>query len=119
MKVIFVTGNQGKLREIRELLGEETEVVTMREAGFTGEIEPGGEEVRRELERVIAMRQMLCIRSLTGGRPDSGWILLSRQPRWGGLSDGKGGEKAPAVLDVRINGADGRPLRQERLPGGR
>ena len=89
------------------------------ERGFTGEIEPGGEEVRRELERVIAMRQMLCIRSLTGGSPDSGWILLSRQPRWGGLSDGKGGERAPVTLEVRINGADGRPLRPERLLGGR
>jgi len=42
MKVIFATGNRGKLREIRELLGEDIEVLTMREAGFTGEIEENG-----------------------------------------------------------------------------
>jgi len=42
MKVIFVTGNKGKLREVREILGEGTEVITMREAGFTGEIEESG-----------------------------------------------------------------------------
>ena len=82
---------------------------------FAGEL---GEDVRRELGRVIALREMLCIRNLAAGGSATGWIFLSRQPRWGGLTDGKREERAPAVLEVRINGADGKPLDPERLLGG-
>ncbi len=85
---------------------------------FSGEIEPEGGDVRRELGRVIALREMLCIRNLAAGGSATGWIFLSRQPRWGGLTDGKREERAPAVLEVRINGADGKPLDPERLLGG-
>lgn len=36
-KIIFATGNAGKLKEIREILKDlNREIVTMREAGFEG-----------------------------------------------------------------------------------
>ena len=42
-KVIFATGNPGKLREIRMILGDMgLEIVTMKEAGFTGTIVEDG-----------------------------------------------------------------------------
>lgn len=43
-KIIFATGNQGKVREIREILkGLDAEVVTMKEAGYDIEVEEDGE----------------------------------------------------------------------------
>lgn len=47
-KVIFATGNQGKMREIRRILedlkleGEETEILSMKEAGIAVEIREDG-----------------------------------------------------------------------------
>jgi XTP/dITP diphosphohydrolase len=42
-KIIFATGNQGKLREIREILSDlDVEVVSMKEAGVDVEIEENG-----------------------------------------------------------------------------
>ena len=42
-KVIFATGNPGKLREIRMIMGDMgLEIVTMKEAGFTGTIVEDG-----------------------------------------------------------------------------
>lgn len=42
-KIIFATGNEGKMREIRAILGDlGMEVISMREAGFTGEIVEDG-----------------------------------------------------------------------------
>lgn len=42
-KIIFATGNAGKLKEIRELLNDlDAELVTMTEAGFHGEIIENG-----------------------------------------------------------------------------
>ncbi|MBO4886999.1 MAG: RdgB/HAM1 family non-canonical purine NTP pyrophosphatase [Firmicutes bacterium] len=40
--VIVATKNAGKIREIRQILGEDVNVVTMTEAGFTGEINETG-----------------------------------------------------------------------------
>ncbi|MBQ1317746.1 MAG: RdgB/HAM1 family non-canonical purine NTP pyrophosphatase [Lachnospiraceae bacterium] len=43
-KVVFATGNADKLREIREILSDlPVEVVSMKEAGFTGDIDENGE----------------------------------------------------------------------------
>ncbi|MBO4902054.1 MAG: XTP/dITP diphosphatase [Lachnospiraceae bacterium] len=43
MKIIFATGNQGKLREIRAILKDtDAEVLSMKEAGFDGDIEENG-----------------------------------------------------------------------------
>ena len=42
-KLIFATSNQGKLREIRLILGDlGMEVISMAEAGFHGDIEENG-----------------------------------------------------------------------------
>lgn len=42
-QIIFATGNEGKLREIRLILADlGREIVTMRQAGFDGEIEETG-----------------------------------------------------------------------------
>ena len=41
--IVFATGNRDKLREIREILdGTGWQVISMREAGFDGEIEETG-----------------------------------------------------------------------------
>ncbi len=43
MKIIFATGNQGKMREIREIIGDmEAEVLSMKEAGIEPTIEENG-----------------------------------------------------------------------------
>ncbi len=43
LQIIFATGNQGKLREIRAILGDcEAEVISMKEAGLELEIEENG-----------------------------------------------------------------------------
>ena len=50
-KIIFATGNAGKLKEIREILKDlNREIVTMREAGFEGEIEDNGTTFRENAE---------------------------------------------------------------------
>lgn len=43
MKLIMATGNQNKVREIREMLeGSDIEIVSMKEAGITADIEENG-----------------------------------------------------------------------------
>ena len=43
MQIIFATGNQNKLREIRAILADtDTEILSMKEAGFDGDIEENG-----------------------------------------------------------------------------
>ncbi len=45
MKIVFATGNKDKLNEIREIMAdafEDTEVISMKEAGFSGDIEENG-----------------------------------------------------------------------------
>ncbi len=41
-KIIFATGNKDKMREIREILGDEFEVVSMKEAGINVDPEENG-----------------------------------------------------------------------------
>lgn len=42
MRVVIATGNQGKVREIREILGSQFEVVSMKELGIEVDIEENG-----------------------------------------------------------------------------
>lgn len=57
-QVIFATGNEGKMREIREILGDmELEICSMKEAGLTPDIEENGttfEENARIKARTVA-----------------------------------------------------------------
>ena len=46
MKIVFATGNPGKLREAGEILGEGFELVTPAEAGITEDIPETGETLR-------------------------------------------------------------------------
>jgi XTP/dITP diphosphohydrolase len=43
MKLVFATNNQHKLREIREIAGNDMEIISLEDAGFAGEI-PEDEE---------------------------------------------------------------------------
>ena len=40
-KIVVATGNVGKLKEFKEMLGGEYEVVSMEQAGFVGDVESG------------------------------------------------------------------------------
>lgn len=42
-RLVLASNNFGKLRELRAILGERYDVMSMREAGFTGDIEENGE----------------------------------------------------------------------------
>lgn len=46
MKIVFATGNGGKLREASEILGKGFELVTLAEAGITEEIPETGKTIR-------------------------------------------------------------------------
>ena len=46
MKIVFATGNGGKLREASEILGEGFELVTLAEAGIEEEIPETGKTLR-------------------------------------------------------------------------
>ena len=61
-KIIFATGNAGKLKEIREILKDlNREIVTMREAGFEGEIEEPFARMQRSRRRQSGRRRAaLC-----------------------------------------------------------
>ena len=79
-KIIFATGNAGKLKEIREILKDlNREIVTMREAGFEGEIEENGTTFAENAAiKAMAVMQAsglpaiaddsgLCVDALNGG----------------------------------------------------
>lgn len=73
-KIVFATGNAGKLREIRMILKDlGREIVTMREAGFSGEIVEDGTTFKENAE--IKAR---TVWEVTGGivlADDSGLVI--------------------------------------------
>lgn len=81
IKVIFASGNEGKLREIRAIFGDlGITAVSMKEAGITGDIEENGstflenalikarEVCRRSGEVTMADDSGICVDAL-GGKP--------------------------------------------------
>lgn len=61
-RIIFATGNQGKMKEIREILaGLDAEVVSMKEAGVQAEIEENGTTFE---ENAVIKAKTIC--QLTG-----------------------------------------------------
>ncbi|MCD7778628.1 MAG: RdgB/HAM1 family non-canonical purine NTP pyrophosphatase [Clostridiales bacterium] len=62
MKIIFATGNEGKLREIKAVLGEYFEIVSSKEAGIKGEAEETGKtfEENSKLKALYVMKQTGC-----------------------------------------------------------
>lgn len=58
MKIVFATGNKGKLREAQEILGPDFEIVTPRELGITGDIPETGETIEENsLQKVNYIRE--------------------------------------------------------------
>lgn len=64
-RIIFATGNQGKMREIRKILGDlNVEIVSMKEAGISVDIEENGatyEENALVKARAVAARTGDCV----------------------------------------------------------
>ena len=70
MKIIFATGNKGKLREAAEILGPGFELLTPRDIGITGDIEETGETLeensRIKAEYIYSRTGMNCFADDTG-----------------------------------------------------
>lgn len=110
-RIVFATGNAGKMREIREILGDlGCEILSMKEAGATPEIEENGQSFAENAE--IKAR---AVWNCTGGivlADDSGLVVdyIGGEP--GILSaryldeDTSYEIKNQAIID-RLNGAEG------------
>ena len=61
-KVIFATGNEGKMKEIREILGDlDIQLLSLKDAGITADIEENGSSFEEN-----AVIKATAIRDLTG-----------------------------------------------------
>lgn len=61
-KVIFATGNEGKMKEIREILGDlDIQLLSLKDAGITADIEENGNSFEKN-----AVIKATAIRDLTG-----------------------------------------------------
>ena len=64
-----------------------------------------------ELKRLKLYRSAECIQHITQDRSPTGWIFLSKQPRWGGFADVQKAETTGRQeITVTVKGADGREL---------
>ena len=64
-----------------------------------------------ELKRLKLYRSAECIQHITQDRSPTGWIFLSKQPRWGGFADVQKAETSgKQEITVTVKGADGREL---------
>lgn len=75
MKIIFATGNKGKLREAAEILGEGFELVTPADLGITEDIEETGETLKEnsiiKAEYLYNRTSMNCFADDTGLEVDA------------------------------------------------
>ncbi len=91
-RILFATGNQGKLKEVREILADlGVEVISMREAGVSAEIVEDGETF--EENAVIKARTIMELTGEVTLADDSGLEI-----------DALGGE--PGVYSARYMGED-------------
>lgn len=99
MKIIFATGNEGKMREIREILRDmDAEILSMKEAGIEIDIEENGSTFEENAE-IKARAVAAAVR--TGEIPDD--IIV--------LADDSGLEidalhKEPGIYSARYLGED-------------
>lgn len=80
-RIIFATGNAGKMKEIREILGDlDVEIVSMKEAGITADIVENGETF--EENAVIKARAVMEIANEVVLADDSGLEIdyLNKEP---------------------------------------
>ena len=104
MKIVAATGNQHKLREFREIL-EDFEIISEREAGFSGEVEETGETFAENA--LIKARAVCKATGLPALADDSGLCVEAL--------DG-----APGVYSARYAGggdAENRALLLKNLEG--
>ena len=100
-KIIFATGNAGKMREIREILADmDMEVLSMKEAGVEADIVEDGTTF--EENAVIKAKAVACILEEGSGKELSGAIVLA---------DDSGLEidalnKEPGIYSARYLGED-------------
>lgn len=91
-KIIFATGNQGKMREIKQIMGDmDVEVVSMKEAGIFTEIEENGTTF--EENALIKARAIVKEANAIVLADDSGLEIDFL-------------DKAPGVLSARYMGED-------------
>ena len=91
-RILFATGNQGKMKEVREILADlGVEVISMREAGVSAEIVENGETF--EENAVIKARTIMELTGEVTLADDSGLEI-----------DALGGE--PGVYSARYMGED-------------
>lgn len=100
-RIIFATGNAGKMREIREILADmDMEVLSMKEAGVEADIVEDGTTF--EENAVIKAKAVACmLEELSGNRPDD--VIV--------LADDSGLEidalnKEPGIYSARYLGED-------------
>ena len=63
-KIIFATGNEGKMREIRDIMADlDVELLSMKEAGIKLDIVEDGKTFE---ERMHSLRQEQCLRRHLG-----------------------------------------------------
>ena len=68
----------------------------------------------RQIRRLIHFRQQICVENLAAGKQATGWIFLSKQPRWGGMKDGQKNEGGkPEPMEILLCGSNGKPLKLE------
>ena len=101
MKIIFATGNEGKMREIREILKDmDAEILSMKEAGIEIDIEENGSTFEENAE-IKARAVAEAVRTAAGETPDD--IIV--------LADDSGLEidalhKEPGIYSARYLGED-------------
>lgn len=75
MKIIFATGNQGKLREAAGILGDGFELLTPADLGITEDIEETGETLKEnsilKAEYIYGLTAMPCFADDTGLEVDA------------------------------------------------
>ena len=99
MRILFVTGNEGKLREIREIMADlDLPVVSVREAGLSPEIDENGVSFRDNA--LIKVRALPLIPDTILMADDSGLSIDALDGKPGVHSARFLGEKTP--YDVKI-----------------
>lgn len=100
-KIIFATGNAGKMREIREILGDiDMEILSMKEAGITADIVEDGTTF--EENAVIKAKEAARMLAERTGNKNAGAIVMA---------DDSGLEidalnKEPGIYSARYLGED-------------
>lgn len=107
-RIIFATGNAGKVREIKDIVGHMgIEVLTMREAGVETEPEENGTSFEENALIKAGSVAALVRKAEKEGRmdgPDQGTVNIVMSDDSGLVVDALGG--APGIYSARFQGRD-------------